>query len=68
MVDKTLGLWGNQIVDPVQPELERRWGTHEYQLKIINVQLNYYGHVDSENHVYHHFQQNDDHQSQPVLH
>ena len=30
MVDKTLGLWGNQIVDPVQPELERRWGTHEY--------------------------------------
>ena len=30
MVDKTLGLWGNNIVDPMQPELERRWGTHEY--------------------------------------
>ena len=47
MVDKTLGLWGNNIVDPMQPELERRWGTHSTQLKIINVQLNYYGHVDS---------------------
>ena len=30
MVDKTLGLWGNQIMDPKEPELERRWGTHEY--------------------------------------
>ena len=30
MVDKTLGLWGNQIVDPQEPQLDRRWGTHEY--------------------------------------
>jgi len=30
MVDKTLGLWGNHIVDPQEPQLERRWGTHEY--------------------------------------
>ena len=47
MVDKTLGLWGNNIVDPMQPELNADGVPTSTQLKIINVQLNYYGHVDS---------------------
>ena len=30
MLDRSLGLWGNNVVDPQEPQLERRWGTHEY--------------------------------------
>jgi len=30
MLDRSLGLSGNSIVDPDEPQLERRWGTFQY--------------------------------------
>ena len=47
MVDKTLGLWGNHIVDPRSHSWIADGEPTSTQRKIINVQLNYYGLFDS---------------------